>query len=103
MPSGRLGTADVDAGTNTIVYTMTGGRAFNVSVNICNRNDSDVVIRLALVDDGGLSALTDDDWLEYDVIIRANGILERTDVKMAGYQSIVGYSDTSNVSFQVWS
>lgn len=101
MPSGRLAAVDIEAGVNTLIYQASGGRAFNVTVRVCNRNGSDVKIRLALLS-GGLSTLTEADWsLEYDTIIRANGNLERSEVSMAGYQSIVGYSDTSNVTFQV--
>lgn len=101
MPSGRLAAVDIQAGINTLIYQVPGGRSFNVIVRICNRNDSDVKIRLALADEG-LATLSDEDWsLEYDTIIRANGNLERSSVSMAGYQSIIGYSDTSNVTFQV--
>lgn len=101
MPSGRLASVDIQAGINTLIYQAPGGRAFNVTVRVVNRNDVDVKIRLALTD-GDLSTLSDDDWgLEYDTIIRANGNLERYKVSMAGYQSIIGYSDTSNVTFQV--
>jgi|LGOV01.1.fsa_nt_gb hypothetical protein len=100
MPSGYLASADVQAGINTLIYQAPGGRAFNVTVRICNRNATNVAVRLALTS-GGLDTLSDSNWLEYDVIIRANGSIERFNISMAGYQSIIGYSDTSNVSFQV--
>ena len=100
MPSGRLAAINIDAGINTLIYTASGGRAFNVTVRICNRNTEDVKIRLALLD-GDLATLSAEDYLEYDTILRANGVLERSGLSMAGYQSLVGYSDTGNVSFQV--
>lgn len=100
MPSGRLGAIGVQAGVNTLIYQAPGGMAFNVTVRICNCNAIDVVIRLALTD-GDLATLSSDDWLEYDVTIRANGLIERSSISMAGYQSIIGYSNTSNVTFQV--
>ena len=100
MPSGRLSAIDIEAGANTLIYQAPGGQAFNVTVRICNRNNTDIKIRLALTE-GSLSTLSNDDYLEYDTIIRANGNLERSDISMAGYQSIIGYSDNSNVTFQV--
>ncbi|MCK4330878.1 hypothetical protein KAX02_13690 [candidate division WOR-3 bacterium] len=100
MPSGRLAAVDIKAGANILIYQTPGGQAFNVTVRICNCNDTDIKIRLALTE-GGLSTLSNDDYLEYDTIIRANGNLERSGISMAGNQSIVGYSDNSNVTFQV--
>ena len=100
MPSGKLGAVDLSAGVNTTIFSMPGGRSFTIAVNICNRNDVDIKIRLALTD-GALSTLSSEDYLEYDTLIRANGVLGRT-LTMAAEQSLVGYSDTSNVSVQVW-
>jgi len=102
MPSGRLAAVDIQAGINTLIYQASGGKALNTTIRVCNRNDKDVKIRLGLTGDGGLASLTDADWsLEYDTTIRANGNLERFEVSIAGYQAIVGYSDTSKVTFQV--
>lgn len=100
MPSGRLAAVEPLAGIATLIYQAPGGRAFNVTVRICNRNNSDVLIRLALTS-GDLSTLTDADYLEYDTIVRANGLIERSTLSMAQYQSLIGYSDTSGVNFQV--
>lgn len=102
MPSGRLAAIDISAGTNTLIYEAPGGRAIEVSVGICNRNSEDALIRLALLD-GGLGTLAAEDYLEYDVVIRSGGVIERSDLKMAAYQSLVGYSDIANISFSVWS
>lgn len=101
MPSGRLAAVDMPAGINTVIYEMPTGKIQVFSINISNRNDSDVKIRLALVD-GGLSDLADSDYLEYDTVVRANGVLERSGIALAGEQSLIGYSDTGNVSFTVW-
>ena len=101
MASGRIATVDMPAGVNTVLYTMPTGQIQVLNVGISNRNDEDVKTRLALVD-GGLSDLTNADYLEFDTIIRANGVLERTGIALAGEQSLVGYSDTGNVSFTVW-
>ena len=101
MTSGRLAAVDISAGTNTLIYTVEGSNSFDVTVNICNRNDEDVTVRLAFVD-GVLADLDDADYIEYDIIIRAGGMLERSGIQMTPGQSIIGYSDSSNVSYQVW-
>jgi hypothetical protein len=98
MPSGRLAAIEPDAGTNTLIYQAPGGRAFNVTVRICNRNNSDALIRLALVSG---NTLMDADYLEYDTILRANGLIERSTVSLAQSQSIFGYSNMTGVNFQV--
>ena len=102
MPSGRLSAIDIIAGVSTLIYSAPGGRAIEVSVGICNRNTADARIRLALLD-GGLETLAAEDYLEYNTVLRSGGVIERTDLKMAAYQSLVGYSDISNISFTVWS
>jgi len=101
MTSGRLSAVDIKAGTETLIYTVEGSQPFEVTVNICNRNDSDVTVRLAFVD-GVLADLVDADYIEYNITVRAGGMLERSGIKMTPNQSIIGYSDKSNVSFQVW-
>lgn len=100
MPSGKLASIDIKAGVNTLIYAAPGGRAFNVTVRICNRNDSDVQIRLALLD-GDLSTMSDKDYLEYNTLLRANGVIERSEISLAQYQSLIGYSDIGAVNFQV--
>ena len=102
MTLGRLAAINISAGTNTLIYTVPERSTnFSATVNICNRNDSDVVVRLALVD-GVLADLVDADYIEYDITVRAGGLIERSDIRMIEGQSLIGYSDSSNVNFQVW-
>ena len=101
MTSGRLSAVDISAGTNTLIYTVEGSKSFEVTLNICNRNDSDIVIGWAFVD-GVLADLVDADWIESNVTVRAGGGIERPGIQMTPGQSIVGYSNKSNVGFQVW-
>jgi len=102
MTLGRLAAVDISAGTNTLIYTVPPASGeFKATVNICNRNKSDVEIRLAIVD-GILADLANEDWIEYDVTLRAGGLIERSGLEMTPGQSVIGYSDKSNVSFQVW-
>lgn len=102
MSLGRLAAIDIEAGVNTLVYTVPEKSAkFSATLNICNRNDSDVIVRWALVD-GDLADLVNADWVEYRVTVRSGGLIERSGLKMIPGQSIVGYSDTANVNFSIW-
>lgn len=92
MPSGILATVDMSAGVDTLIYKMPSGMARRVTVNICNKNSSDVLIRLTAA---GIN-------LEYDTTIRANGVLEKTEIALGGEQSLRGYSNSANVHFAVW-
>ena len=103
MTLGRLAAKTLGAGVNTLIYTVPErSNGFSTAVNISNRNDTDVKIRIALVD-GVVADLSSEDYIEYDVTVRANGVLERDGIDMTIGQSIVGYSDTGNVSFTMWS
>ena len=102
MTLGRLVSTDISAGTNTLIYTVPERAiSFSCTLNICNRNDSDILIRFAIVD-GVLADLVDADWIEYNVTVRAGGLIERSELDMKRGQSIVGYSDKSNVNFSIW-
>jgi len=102
MSLGRLAAVDINAGVNTLIYTVPERSGeFSATLNICNRNDADVVIRFAIVD-GVLADLVDADWVEYDVTVRKGGLIERSGIKMKPGQSIIGYSATSNVNFSIW-
>ncbi|MCP4343300.1 MAG: hypothetical protein GY799_31600, partial [Desulfobulbaceae bacterium] len=92
---------DLNATTNTTVYTVPASTVSVVNVNICNRNASSIVVRLAHLN-GAIGTLGNEDYIEYDETIGANGILERTGIAMAATHTIMAYSDTANVSVQVW-
>jgi len=99
MASGRLATLDITAGVNTVLYTHSGGSSINAILSVVNRNDTDVEISVAR-SERDVTTPSADDYIEYETILRPKGILER-DIKLAGYQSLIVYSDSSNVSFQV--
>ena len=95
MASGRLGAVDLAATTNTTVYTVPGSKTAAFSVNICNRNASSITIRLAL-SATGTPGVTE--WIEYDTVLVANGVLERTGLMLDTGKLVVAYSSTANVS-----
>lgn len=100
---GKLASISPEAGVNTMLY---GQKAlgFYATLAITNRNDKDVKIRVAIIDSEtyDITALDDNDWIEYDVTIRANGGIERDDIALKDRNSVVVYADTANVNFALW-
>jgi len=99
---GMLGVHKLAARTNTLLYEVTGRLGFSATVSICNQNNYDVKIRLAVVSGNLTGFVSSDHNLEYDTVVRANGGIERTDIKIKKDQSLIGYSDSSNVTMTVW-
>lgn len=76
MATGRLGTADLAATTDTTLYTCPSNTFAVVTVSLCNRNASTArSIRVAICD---TSTPGNDEYLEYDAELVAKGVLERT-------------------------
>lgn len=95
MASGILGTADLAAATNTTVYTVPASKTTTATVSICNRNNVSAKVRLALAATGTPGGA---EYIEYDVSLQPNGVLERSGVVLDATKRIVAYSDTANVS-----
>ena len=81
MASGRLGAADLVAATDTGLYTVPASILTTLTVSLVNRNASAVKLRIAIID-GALGALANEDYIEFDVDVAANGVLERTGIVM---------------------
>lgn len=95
MATGRLGTADLAATTNTTVYTCPATTFAVASISICNRNSTGITARL------GLSATAtpgNAEWLEYGVTIPANSVLERTGLVIDAGKNLVVYASTTGAS-----
>lgn len=94
MASGKLGSADLVATTDTLLFTAAvTPQLFNV--RFCNRNATAVKVRLA-IGTGGAPAATD--YVDYDVSIGGNLILEDTGLVASLNEKIWVRSDTTNVS-----
>ena len=100
MASGRLGAVDLSATTNTLVCTGTASTISGVTVSICNRNTTEVKVRLAFCD-GDMSSLSNEDYILYDAKIEGNGVVQIAGKLLASGHTIVAYSDTANVSVSV--
>jgi|TARA_B110000967_G_scaffold37712_1_gene37202 hypothetical protein len=95
MATGRLGHADLAAGTNTSLYTVPANTFGIVTLSICNRGNSAISVRVAVAS-AGTPALSE--YVEYDVEVLAKGVLERSGIALAAGQILVVYSSAVNVS-----
>jgi hypothetical protein len=94
--SGKFGVASLAATTNTTVVTFTTDTS--VSVNMTNRTNTPVFVRLAV---SVADTPTDAEWINYDVTIPANGVLERTGLVCSSGEKIVAYASAVGVSVRV--
>ena len=97
MASGRLGTADLAAATNTSVYTVPTNIFSVVSLSICNRGNTAVSVRVAV---SQTATPTNAEYIEYDAEIQGKGVLERTGIVMDDTYGkyLVVRSSAANVS-----
>jgi hypothetical protein len=99
MASGKLGSADLSASTNTLLYTVTTGKTATISISIVNRNSSNINFNVA-IGNGGSPSTTD--YIEYGTSLAGNGVFERTGVVCSSGENVWVNSDTSNVSVRVY-
>ena len=95
MANGVLGKADLSANSNQSIYTVPAGVYSVSSVNICNRGSSTANIRIAIAASG---TPANSEYIEYDVALAPNGVLERTGLVIGENQIIVVRSDQASVS-----
>jgi hypothetical protein len=95
MATGRLGVADLDAAVNTTLYTVPGDTFAVISVNLCNRSNQAVNVRMAV--SAGPSP-SNAEYIEFDTELLGKGVLERTGIIMNATQRLVVYSNAAGVS-----
>lgn len=99
MASGVLGQVALAATTYTTVYTVPSITLSYVNMNIANRNTTNVSVRVAITTG---ATPTTAQFIEYDVDIAPNGVLERSGLVMDVGKRLVVYSDTPNVSVSAY-
>lgn len=95
MATGRIGAADLLAGTNTVLYTCPSDTFCVASVTLCNRGNSAVAVRIAVAD---ADDPTNAEYIEYDVEIQGKGVIERTGLVLKTDERLVVRSSAVNVS-----
>jgi len=95
MPTGRLGVADLTAATNTTLYTVPASTFSVVTVSICNRTAANITARMAIATS---ATPANSEFVEFDVQIGPNGVLERTGLVLDAGKLLVVRSNSNNVS-----
>jgi hypothetical protein len=99
MATGRLGTADLAAATNTTLYTVPATTFTVATVSVVNRGAANAAIRIAIASS---ASPTDAEWLEYDVSLSPKGVLERTGIVMDAGKLLVVRSSATSVNAVVY-
>ena len=98
MASGILGSSDLSANSNTTIYTVPADTYSVVTVNFCNRGSNTANIRLATSTNATPGG---NEYLEYDVSIGPNGVLERTGIVIDATKQVVVRSSQTSVTAMV--
>jgi len=99
MATGVLGREDLSSTTDTAVYVVPVDTFAVVTVNIANRNTTDIAVRIAISD---TSTPDNADYIEYDTTLVGNGVLERGGIVVDAGKNVVVRSDTTAVSAVVY-
>ncbi|MFZ6748505.1 hypothetical protein [Undibacterium sp. Ren11W] len=95
MASGKLGSADLGAGVDTLLYTCPALKLATVNISLCNRGAVPTTVRIA-VGTGGAPAVTD--YLEYETPLPGPGVLERTGIAVSAGEKIWARTVLATVS-----
>ena len=96
MASGILGSTDLSANSDTSVYTVPSDTYSVVTVSICNRHSTNTAnVRVAVATSGSPGA---SDYLEYDVAVGPNGVLERTGIVAQAARQVIVRSSQASVT-----
>jgi hypothetical protein len=99
MASGILGQSNPAAATNTTVYTVPSSVVATFNVNITNLSGSAIAVNLAIASTG---TPTNSEYLEYQTVIPANGVLERGGIVANTGENVVVNCSDANSSVSVY-
>lgn len=99
MANGILGQAAPVATTNTTVYTVPAATTATFCVNICNASSVSMTARLAISATGTPGP---GEWLEYNALIPAAGVLERTGIVAQATKNVVVYLSGAGAAVSVY-
>lgn len=99
MPTGILGQSSPAATTNTTVYTVPVTKVGTFNVSIVNTTSSFISCRLAIASTGTPAA---SEFIEYDTLLPANGVLERGGLVANAGENVVVYASLAGLSVSVY-
>lgn len=88
------------ANTEQILYTVPASTEALASLNVCNKGTTAATVRVGLLASGE-STTAAGGFIEYDVSIPANGVLERTGIMLAAGEKIAVNSSSTSVAYVV--
>lgn len=98
MASGTLGQANLAAATNTTVFTaIATPTTFNVSMT--NTSGYPAAVNLSV---SATSTPAAGEYLEYQTLIPANGVLERGGIVATAGKLVVAYSTIAGVNVNIY-
>ena len=98
MASGKLGTADLVAATDTLLYTVPASMLTTCNVRFTNRNVVETVISLAIGTGANPAAA---DYFTYNQTLPANGIIEEMGIVCSAGEKIWARAACANVTVRV--
>ena len=98
MASGKLGTADLVAATDTLLYTVPASMLTTCNVRFTNRNEVETVISLAIGTGANPAAA---DYFTYNQTLPANGIIEEMGIVCSAGEKIWARAARANVTVRV--
>lgn len=99
MATGVLGQAAPAATTNTVVYTVPAATVAVATISVANTTVSPIIARVAVASSG---TPTLSEFIEYDTVIPANGVLERAGVVMNPTEAVVVFASAAGLSVSVY-
>ena len=100
MSTGLLGRAMLTASTDTTVYTVPASKVASITVSFCNQSSSATAkIKLAITE---LASATSNSYIEFNADIPVNGVLERGAIVLGAAEKVIVYSNSSDVSVNVF-
>lgn len=96
--SGTLGKQAPAANTNTTLYTVPANTLATININCVNRGTGDSTVRISI----GAASPANEDYIEYDAIIPAAGVLERGAIVVSAADVVVVRATTADVTFRAY-
>ena len=98
--SGLLGKRNLVAGVPQSVYVCAKDRATVAGISFCNRTSDPVRVSLAITENE--SVIANKEYVEYNVLLGPNEVLERTSIYVSPYYYITAIADRPGVSAVCW-
>lgn len=93
--SGKLGSAEPTANTNTAIYTVPADTVTTANLLIVNKGSAQATVKIA-ISTGATPAGSD--YIDYGTTIKAGGTLERLALVCSADEKIIVNSDSGSLS-----